>query len=153
MRRLRLAGADQLLVSGFVRVSLSQHARQLTLQLLQLLCQDVFLGLERVPVLETFVAAGLRVSAVLQRPSFLLQADHLVFADPTQMSVQLAHRQTHQLLVGETLFHTALSDLQEVVVMVVMMMPLHWMVWVVEAALWTEWLCIGTGRRVDVGQR
>lgn len=36
MGRLSLVRTDELLVTRFVRVSLSQHARQLTLQLLQL---------------------------------------------------------------------------------------------------------------------
>lgn len=73
-----------------------------------LLREHVFLRLQSVAVLEALVAAGLSVAAVLERAAFLLQADHLVFAHSTQVSVELPHREADQLLVGEALVHTAL---------------------------------------------
>lgn len=64
-----------------------------------LLCEDVFLRLKCMPVLEAFVSARLSIASVLQSATFLLQTHHLVFAHATQVPVQLAHRQTHELLV------------------------------------------------------
>lgn len=75
-----------------------------------LLCENVFLGLKRVPMLESFVTAGLGVTTILQRPSFLFQTDHLIFAHSTQMSVQLSHRQTYQLFIRKTLIHPTLKE-------------------------------------------
>lgn len=86
------------------------HISVLDVCVVYLLCENVFLRLKRVPVLESFVTAGLGVTAVLQRPSFLFQTDHLIFAYPTQISVQLSHWQTYQLLIGKTLIHPALKE-------------------------------------------
>lgn len=70
----------------------------------------MFLRLKGVAVLQALVAAGLGIAAVLERASLLLQAHHLVFAHSTQVSVQLAHGQAHQLFVGEALVHPALLE-------------------------------------------
>lgn len=73
-----------------------------------LLCEHVLLRLQCVAVLQALVAAGLGVAAVLQRPPLLLEAHHLVLAYAAQVSVELAHRQAHELLVGEALVDAAL---------------------------------------------
>lgn len=61
-------------------------------------------------VLQALVAAGLRVATVLERAALLLEAHHLVLADAAQVSVELAHRQAHQLLVREALIDPALPS-------------------------------------------
>ena len=75
---------------------------------LYLLREHMFLRLQRMAMLQTLVAAGLGVATVLKRASLLLQTHHLVLAHTAQVSVQLPHRQAHQLLVGETIVHCAL---------------------------------------------
>lgn len=64
-----------------------------------LLCEDVFLRLECMSMLQSFVTTGLSITSVLQGAAFLLQTHHLVFTHTTQVPVQLAHRQTDELLV------------------------------------------------------
>lgn len=73
-----------------------------------LLREHVLLRLQCVAVLQALVAAGLCVASVLERAALLLEAHHLVLADAAQVSVELAHRQAHQLLVREALIDPAL---------------------------------------------
>lgn len=75
-----------------------------------LLREHVLLRLQCVAVLQALIAAGLGVAAVLQRPPLLLEANHLVLAHAAQVSVELSHRQAHQLLVREALVHAALPS-------------------------------------------
>lgn len=102
----------ELLCHNWLLLYVSQfcHISVFDVCVVYLLCENMFLGLERVPVLESFVTAGLGVTSILQRPSFLFQTDHLVFAHSTQMSVQLSHWQTYQLLIRKTLIHPTLKE-------------------------------------------
>lgn len=93
--------AGQLLVLLLVKIPLLGKARHVLLQLLHLALQGALLGLQHVPLLHSFEATGLRIAAILQSASLLLQADHLLFAEAPQLPVQLPHRHADQLLVRE----------------------------------------------------
>lgn len=71
--------------------------------------EHVLLRLQCVTVLQALVATRLGVAAVLQRPPLLLEAHHLVLAYAAQVSVELPHRQAHELLVGEALVDATLQ--------------------------------------------
>lgn len=87
-------------------VSVRGHMR--TCVCVYLLREHVLFRLQCVAVLQALVAAGLCVAPVLERAALLLEAHHLVLADAAQVSVELAHRQAHQLLVREALIDPAL---------------------------------------------
>lgn len=108
--------ARELLVLLLVQVPLFHETRHVLLELLHLALERALFAFEHVTLLHALVAARLRVAAVLQGSPFLLEADHLFFAEASQLPVKLPHCHAHQLLVRE-----AVLDARVRVVAVVMM--------------------------------
>lgn len=89
----------QFLTLEFVGVSLSGQPVDFLLELLYLVDKLRLLVLQHVLLLHALVAARLRVATVLQGSPFLLETDHLFFAEASQLPIELAHCHAHQLLV------------------------------------------------------
>ena len=85
--------ASKYLASLLVEIALLLDARQLDLQPLELVLQVTIRRLEVVALLQPLATAVLRVAAVLQGPSLLLQAHHL---RTTRASVLRAIRREQQ---------------------------------------------------------
>ncbi len=106
------AAADELLVLLFVRVSLAHQSGDLLLEVVHLLQQLGLLALQDVPLLDPLVAARLGIASVFEGPPLLFEPDHLLFADPPQVPVELTHGHGHQLLVREAIVqvHVLVAD-------------------------------------------
>ncbi len=106
------AAADELFVLLFVRVSLAHQSGDLLLEVVHLLQQLGLLALQDVPLLDPLVAARLGIASVFEGPPLLFQPDHLLFTDPPQVPVELAHGHGHQLLVREAIVqvHVLVAD-------------------------------------------
>lgn len=113
--------ARELLVLLLVQVPLFDQTRHVLLELLHLALKRALFALEHVALLYALVAARLRVAPVLQGSPFLLETDHLFFAEASQLPVELAHGHAHQLLVREAVLEASVR----VVAVVMMVVVVH----------------------------
>ena len=96
--------ASKDLASLLVEIALLLDARQLDLQPLELVLQVTIRRLEVVALLQPLATAVLRVAAVLQGPSLLLQAHHLFPRATVEAFVQFANGKGHEELVVHEFF-------------------------------------------------
>lgn len=99
--------AGKFLTLELVGVSLSGEPGHFLLELFHLLNELGLFILQVVFLLDTFVPAGLGIAPVLQGPPLLLEADHLVFGEASEVPVELPHGHGDQLVIGEPVFHAA----------------------------------------------
>lgn len=113
--------ARELLILLLVQVPLFHETRHVLLELLHLALERALFAFKHVTLLHALVAARLRVAAVLQGSPFLLETDHLFFAEASQLPVKLAHCHAHQLLVREAVLEARVR----VVAVVMMVVVVH----------------------------
>lgn len=114
--------AGKLLILLLVKIPLLGQARNILLELLHLALKRTLLALKHVPLLHALVAAGLCVAAVLQCASLLLETDHLLLTEASQLPVKLTHRHADQLLVREAVLKAGVMAMVVVMMMGLMMM-------------------------------
>lgn len=95
------ASSGEFLTLDFVGVSLSHQPGNLLLELFYLLDELGLLVLQQVFLLHTLVPARLSVAPVLQGSPLLLQADHVVLGEASEVPVEFPHRHADELIVGE----------------------------------------------------
>lgn len=91
--------AGKFLTLELVGVSLSGKPGHFLLELFHLLNELGLFVLQVVFLLDTFVPAGLGIAPVLQGPPLLLEADHLVFGEASEVPVELPHGHGDQLVI------------------------------------------------------
>jgi len=99
--------AGKFLTLELVGVSLSGEPGHFLLELFHLLNELGLFVLQVVFLLDTFIPAGLGIAPVLQGPPLLLEADHLVFGEASEVPVELPHGHGDQLVIREPVLHTA----------------------------------------------
>lgn len=99
--------AGKFLTLELVGVSLSGQPGHFLLELFHLLNELGLFVLQVVLLLDAFIPAGLSVAPVLQGPPLLLEADHLIFGEASEVPVELPHRHGDQLVIREPVLHAA----------------------------------------------
>lgn len=99
--------AGKFLTLELVGISLSGEPGHFLLELFHLLNELGLFVLQVVFLLDTFIPAGLGIAPVLQGPPLLLEADHLVFGEASEVPVELPHGHGDQLVIREPVLHAA----------------------------------------------
>lgn len=82
--------------------------------------KTALLVLQNVFLLHAFVATGLCITPVLEGPAFLLQADHIVFSQASEVTIELPHRHGHELVVRKAVLDGLVPVVSGLVVLLMM---------------------------------